>query len=172
MDFEFLNSKFHTKLYALIDKCNAHNIVLEFNIGFVSVYDQAIQWKQSRSDCEIDKKINELQADGMPFIARVLMDTNGATGEFITNDLPGFSWNNWGQAYTFAILGEDNKPLLDNDKSYCTISNLAKECGIITGYNFKPKQPKVIQLSPYKSPANIYSPQEIDKEMERMYGNN
>lgn len=172
MDFERLNSKFHKKLYAFIDRCKEQDIALDFDIGFVSLEDQARAWKRSRSDAEIDSQIAELRADGAPFLAELLMESKASTGAWKTDQLPGFSWHNWGQAYTFCVLGEDGKPVLESSKIYAKVAELAKDAGIASGYNLKPRIPGLVQLSLHKFPANTYSPKEISKEMESMYGNN
>lgn len=170
MDFDCLDKKFHTKLYALIDKCMTQGIILDFETGFISLEEQASQWKQSRSDSEIDAQIAKFHEEGLPFLMKVFMEAKGQLGPWVTDDLPGFTWHNWGQAYTFWITGEDGKPVPENSKLYTKVAELAKDTGLAPGYNFKPKMPRLVQLSLHKSPANTFSPREINDEMERLYG--
>lgn len=100
------------------------------------------------------------------------MKASGKPGVFATDDAPGYSWHNWGQAYTFCILGEDGKPIMSSSKIYAQAAELAKVVGLSSGYYFKPKKPFLVQLSLHKSPSAVYSLLEINKEMERMYGDN
>lgn|SRR6267154_350673 len=172
MDFDGLNNKFHDKLYAFIDKCNAHEIVLEFETGFVHPREQARLWRKGRSDSEIDAKIAEFQLADADYLVKLLIDAHAPEGLSLTDDLPGFTWHNWGQAYTFCILGEDGRPILSTSKIYAKAAELAKVTGLTSGYYFRPKQAYLVQMSPHKTPAAEYSLQEINKEMERMYGNN
>jgi hypothetical protein len=172
MEFEFLDKKFHDRLYAFIDKCRAIDIVLSFDKGFVHPKEQAKLWRQSRSDSQIDLMIGELHANDAPFLVKLLTEAATKPGVHMTDELPGYSWHNWGQAYIYTVLGEDGRDLLPTSNVYKKTAELAKDVGLTAGFYLKPKQPYLIQLSTYKSPINEYSVQEISKAMERLYGNN
>lgn len=170
MEFESLDKKFHDKLYAFIDKCQALDIVLSFDKGFVHPTEQAKLWKQSRSDSQIDEKIAELDAAGASFLVKLLSEASPKPGVHMTDDLPGCTWHNWGQAYIYTVLGEDGRDLIPTSSVYQKTAEIAKSVGLTSGYYLKPKQPYLIQLSVYKSPNAEYSIKEISKEMERLYG--
>lgn len=171
MEFESLDKKFHDKLYAFIDKCQELDIVLSFDKGFVHPKEQASLWKQSRSDSQIDTQIAELDAAGASFLVKLLSDVSPKPGVHMTDELPGYSWHNWGQAYIYTVLGEDGRDLMPTSNVYQKTAEIAKGVGLMAGYYLRPKQPYLVQLSTCKSPSGEYSAQEISKEMERLYGN-
>lgn len=170
-NFESLSPQFLEKLYKFIDACSAEDIPLDFDQGFISIKDQAMAWRQSRSDSEIDAKIAVLRGEA-PFLAHLLSITTSKLGPHVTDDLPGCSWHNWGEAYTFHIVGQMGGALDSAHPAHKKIAEIAKEAGLVSGYSFKPKQPRLLQLSNAKSPLERYSLKEIDKIMEERHERN
>ncbi len=171
MEFDNLDKKFHQLLYAFIDQCTLNGIALSFDVGFVHPKQQAVLWRQSRSDSQIDDQINALDQEEAPYLAYLLRSVRAKPGVHVTDELPGFSWHNWGQAYTFSVLGEDGRDVPDNSNLYKKVAEIAKAINLESGYYFRPKKVGLVQLNAAKAPSSIYSLKEINHEMGKRYGN-
>lgn len=129
-------------------------------------WEQAKLYRQSRTWQEIKDMIDNLERNGAPFLAEILLNVGPQFGKWITNAPPGFSWHQFGEACDIYILEDGRAIWNSNYEGYicyydeCINRNLTnlKVIGDINHCQLKKNSP------PY-----YYKAETIDKMIKELY---
>lgn len=170
-DITQLNSALTIKLTNLIQNCSNHGYTFVPYFGLRTLQQQAIMWRQSRTNAVIQQQLLDWRSLGACYLADILDGVGQQNGPMVTNALPGFSWHNWGEAVD-CYLEIDGKPCWDGDNpGYKVYAEEAVKLGLTAGYYFKSfKDPGHIQLRSQEIPK-IYSLQEVNDNFKKKYEN-
>ena len=138
----------------------------------ISPFEQAAYWKQGRSATDAELKVLALANNGARFLADCMTKAVAKETNLVTEDLPGFSWYQWGEIATVAWIDRNRKINLSSVfREHPTNQNgyhvFAEECAVVGLYQHRFN---TAQLRPEKAPADVYSLVEIDLEMRKRYG--
>lgn len=163
---EDLDPVFRERLIKVFEEAINHGFKVDPHLGALSIKDQALKWRQSRSDLEIDKALTFFKENDCNFIWNVMRFANAKFGPPVTDCLPGLSWHNWREAIKYDIYNRKTGQV-DNDNAEFleVLKKSMKKHKLHFGV-----EPRQIQLSVYKDPREIYSLQEIDNKMAEMWG--
>lgn len=159
IDFSLLNKSFSEKAKQVIEKCELYGITMVPFFGLRSLQDQAKLWRQSRTSEEVHQAIGELRERGADYLASVMQDVGPTFGRWATNAAPGLSWHNWGEALDCLWVKYKGRPTSPAERDgregegYRTYANIAMDCGLAAGYNFRCKDGVHIQLRSHEIPS-------------------
>lgn len=97
-DLSLLVPDFLEVIHRVLSECYELGIEMRPYYTLRDPWTQARLWRQSRSLEEIMEAIRKLEHNGAPFLAHVLHAVGSQNGARVTNELPGFSWHQWGEA--------------------------------------------------------------------------
>jgi len=143
--------------------------------GVRSPFGQARYWRRSRTDEETWKEIRRLEESGASFLAHCIESVGPQEGKQVTNALPGYSWHQWGEALDcfWWVNNEmvwDTELLVDGLNGYAVYGEEAKKLGLDCGLYWSSfVDAPHVQLRSTAGPHHLYSLQEINDEMERLF---
>jgi len=159
IDLDELDSDFRDKLVNVIRDSLAIGMALDIRVGTLNVQQQAKLWRRSRTDNEIDHGIFELEQENCPFLAEVLRRANSPAGVAVTGDMPGFTWQNFGEEVE--IHSTSHSIATD-------LMKIAKKYDLTVGESFLGNVS--LRKSPFSTPLEVYKASEIDKLMQEKWG--
>ncbi len=136
--------------------------------GVRSIQDQAVLWKQSRTQEQINKLHRIYLERNMPFCAKVLEEAPLRRGRWATNKAPGFSWHQFGEAIDFVIIFRQNAIWNKSNPSYQLMAELVKKEGLTSGFFWDKPDIYHVQLR-NSLVQNEYSYDAIDGMMKEWY---
>lgn len=171
-----LEPEFARKAKLLLQNCTSLGYKMEPVCGVRTPFEQAKLWRQSRSTREIHEKMEELQQNEAPFLARCIEEIGPCSGPHVTNAIPGFSWHQWGEALdcVWVVDGKvewSHTKKVNGQNGYVVYTEQAVELGFIAGGTWRSFQDwPHIQASDLSSPARRHNLKEINDAMKKMYG--
>ena len=171
-ELSLLIPEFRKKLIEGIEATKKPRFLLEPLVTLVSPLEQAAMWRQGRSATDAELKVMALTHAGAPYLADCMAKGKPKETNLMTDDLPGCSWHNWGEAAT-VVWVDGNRKLnySPNFKERPTNQNgyqlFAEECakvGLHMGHFNRP------QFRAAKEPTDLFDLPTIDKEMFKRFG--
>lgn len=133
-------------------------------------WQQAILWRQSRSREEVDQAIEKLIAEGAPYLAQVMQEVGPQYGRWATNNLPGLSWHQYGEAADVVLVSQAGKNIwAGKHPDYERLAVIARRVSLYSGFYWKHQDANHLQLRP-EPPRAFYTWQEIDDLMRDRHG--
>lgn len=99
-----------------------------------SPWEQARLWRQSRGSAEIHRAVAQLEREGAPFLANVILSVGPQHGRWATNALPGQSWHQWGEALDCFALVDGRAVWSRQHPAYRAYAERAREMGLTAGF--------------------------------------
>lgn len=170
-----LESEFAEKITIILNNCEQLGATFVLRSGNRNTFTQAVYWRRSRSNEEIDEKIKMLQNEQADFLAYCLYSVGEQQGPYVTDALPGLSWHQYGLAVDCAWILDskvcwDNENLYNGINGYEILAEEAKKTGICSGHEWKDfRDSGHLQANFYTSPLAIYSLEKIDELMQAKY---
>ena len=138
----------------------------------ITPVEQAGLWRQGRTEAEIEMKALAFENAKAPFLATSLRKGRARETNIVTDDLPGYSWQQWGEAAQLVWIDSTNhlnwsKDWLDKPErlnGYRILEKAADKLGLSV------TSPHTLVSLRAKTPREIYSVVEIDQEMRQRYG--
>lgn len=178
-DLNDLTPQFKAKAEKLLEGCAQRGIIMKPTCTQRDPWEQARLYRQSRTSAKIAEQAAWLRGQGAEFLSDCLMDVgpqSGKLGVHVTKVLPGQSWHQWGEAidcYWEITPGtaswdiDEEGP--NGQNGYRVYNEVAIDVGLFpAGINWGWDWPH-IQMKPVSNPAKIYSWDEIDEEMKKLY---
>lgn len=171
-ELSLLVPEFRKKLSDALAVTLSKGLRLEPVITLLSPTDQASIWKQGRSGIDAELKVLALKNANAPFLAECLRKAVAKETNLVTDDLPGNSWHQWGEAATVVWIDTNNKVVISpewkerfNDmNAYKVLREECEKIGLTVGKCFN-----TVQLRAVQNPLDVYSLEEIDTEMRRRF---
>lgn len=129
---------FADRVSYLLEQLISEGVVIRPYSGHRKAFEQALLWSQSRTPLEAELIARRLEEEEAPFLAKGIRDasSNGWTGRWATNNLPGQSWHNFGLAIDAHVVSEDGRAVWGpKHASYVRYAELATELGLCSGFN-------------------------------------
>lgn len=170
-----LEPKFADKINSILNNCKNTGVEIELREGERNTFTQAVYWRRSRSDKDVQEQIKALQNDKADFLAYCLFVVGEQQGTHATNAIPGLSWHQYGLAVDCAwILNSkvcwDNENLYDGINGYEVLAREAKKLDVCSGHEWVGfRDSGHLQANFYSSPLEVYSLATIDELMEERY---
>ena len=170
-----LEPEFAQKINLLLNNCERLGVTLALCDGIRNTITQALYWRSSRSNQEVDEKIKMLQHENADFLAYCLFIVGEQQGPHATNALPGLSWHQYGLAVDCVWILDskacwDNENLYNGINGYEVLATEAKKMGICSGHEWKNlRDSGHLQANFYASPLEVYPLQTIDQLMKEKY---
>jgi peptidoglycan L-alanyl-D-glutamate endopeptidase CwlK len=137
--------------------------------GLVDPWTQAKNWRQSRSIEEINQAIDKLDKAGAQFLAQILQEVGPQYGRWATNNLPGQSWHQYGEAVALMLVSPAGRTIWSaNHPGYQQLAELAPTVGLHSGWHWKHRDVNHLQLKPDAVRA-YHSWAELDAMIRRRY---
>jgi len=144
---EELEPKFRLKLLYVFEQLTQKGIGFEMFAALRSPQEQAELWMKSRSEKEISDAIRKLSKQDAPWISRMIRTTHRPFGRWETNDLPGLSWHQWGEAVSVRILSGSGRVVWNpRSAGYKDLAEAARRVGITSGFYWKHRDVVHVQL--------------------------
>ena len=164
-----LDPAFHLKIIQLLQNCATLHFELVPYFTLRTPQDQAVLWRQSRGEAEIDQKIASLRAIGAQWLSNVLAMAPQKTGPWATNGVPGNSWHQW--ALACDCYWQTPTGVQWNDGAGYTIyANEAVKLGLTVGRDFSKPDIDHVQMPTQGAPSDLYSWPDIDAQMREKFG--
>lgn len=176
-DLNVLVPNFRDLVATMLQRCMNRGVEMRPNATIRSPLEQAKLWRQSRTIGEIQAKIDELNAADAPFLAACLRDVGPQHGDPVTNAIPGLSWHQWAEALDcfWVVNGKaewSTTKKIDGLNGYRVYAEEAVALGLTAGGFFTSlKDWPHVQLQAAGSPLKVHTLVEIDREMDRRFGN-
>jgi len=166
---EDLKPKFRLKLHYVFEQLDQKGVGFEMYAALRDPQEQAELWMKSRSKKEIMGAVAKLSKQDAPWLSQMLGTTHRPYGRWETNNLPGLSWHQWGEAASFRILSDSGRVIWNpNNEGYRILADLAQMVNLTSGFFWKRRDAVHIQLRPDAVRA-YYTWVEIDREMEERF---
>lgn len=166
-DLTKLAPAFHTKLVAAIAEAKAAGVEMVPYVTERSPWDQAREWRKSRSGAEVKAAIDMLKNSGAPFLAKCLEEVGPQpSGPWATNALPGQSFHQWGTACDL-YWKKDGKAEWSDMTGYAAFAAICKRMGLNPGYYWSSRDAVHVQLSADNKP-NVAWPA-LDRAMKTLF---
>lgn len=173
-EISLLIPDFRKKLIEALETTRGRGFRMEPVSTLVSPVEQAALWKQGRSATDAELKAMSLENAKARFLAECLRRGIVRETNLVTDDLPGFSWHQWGEAASVVWVDGQNKLNLSPDfKEY------QKDGQKLNGYQVFVEECLKVELFAGASfntvqfrsgtPSTHYSVQDIDKEMKKRF---
>lgn len=171
-ELSLLIPEFRKKLVEAIEATKNRGFNIEVLTTLITPLQQAAYWKQGRSATDAELKSLALANGGARYLADCMTKAVPKETNLVTEDLPGFSWHQWGEAASVVWVDGSRKlntsPVFKerptNQNGYQLFSEECATVGLFLGrFN-------LAQLRPEKSPVELYSLADIDAEMRKRYG--
>ena len=144
---EYLKPKFRLKLFFVMEQLKEKNINYEIFATLRDPQQQAILWMKSRSEQEIRGAFDKLTKQGAPWLSDLVKSTHRPYGRWETNNLPGLSWHQWGEAVSIRVLSESGRVIWNpNNKGYRVLADLTQMVNLTSGFFWKRRDVVHVQL--------------------------
>jgi hypothetical protein len=159
----------------LLVNCKARGYEMRPYFTLRTPEEQAKLWRQSRTGQEIEARIQDLEAKGAPYLARVIREAGPQNGAKVTNAIPGLSWHQWGEAMDCFWLVDggaewSTRRKIDGHNGYAIYAEEAERLGLTAGGHWQSfKDWPHVQLRADSNPGKQFSLAEIDAEMMRRF---
>jgi peptidoglycan L-alanyl-D-glutamate endopeptidase CwlK len=132
--------------------------------------EQARLWRQSRSIEEINAAVKKLLDEGAPYLAKTLLDVGPQHGRWATNNLPGQSWHQYGEAIDLVLVSKAARNIWTSSHSdYERLADAAGRAGLTSGLNWRHRDVNHLQLRPEATRA-YYSWEALNNLCKSRYG--
>lgn len=132
-------------------------------------WEQARLWRQSRSHEEIQRAILKLRQEGALFLADILASVGPQYGRWATNNLPGQSWHQYGEAIDVVLVSTAEKTVWNgSNPAYERLAKIAVKVGLHSGFYWKSRDANHLQLRPDAARA-YYSWAELSRLSQLKY---
>jgi len=166
---EDLTPKFRLKLLFVFEQLAKKGIGFELFAALRTPREQAELWMKSRSESEIAGAQQKLTKQDASWLAGIMKETHRPYGRWETNNIPGLSWHQWGEAVSIRVLSDTGRVVWNpNNKGYRTLAELAQMVKLTPGFFWKHRDVVHIQLRPDAVRA-YYTWPEIDREMKTKF---
>ena len=150
-----LTPETQAKALHMLDLCRSRGCDLLIYCTARSCAEQAKIYRATRTLPEIQAKARDLEARGLPFLAKVLMDVgpqSGPLGKHMTKAGPGESWHQYGMAFD-GVPMVDGKPDWDGvGREWDVFGAAGAEAGLFGLSWERPHR----QAQPAPNPAKVY----------------
>ena len=146
--------------------------MIEPLLTIVTPTEQASKWKQGRTVTDAELKVMALTHAGAPFLADCMGKAKPKETNLVTEELPGCSWHQWGEAALVVWIdgsrklnfSPDFKERPTNQNGYVVFAEECVKLGLYMGkFN-------VAQYRPESLPTDVYDLRAIDAEMRKRFG--
>jgi len=166
---EDLQPKFRLKLLFIFKQLKERGVPYELFAALRDPQEQAELWMKSRSTKEIVRAIDKLAKQEASWLAKMIINTHRPYGRWQTNNLPGLSWHQWGEAASIRILSDSGRVIWNpNNKGYRVLADLAQMVNLTSGFFWKRRDVVHVQLRPDEVRA-YYTWSEIDQLMKEKF---
>lgn len=167
---EGLSREFRTKLDYTLKRAREHGLDLRVYALERDPWVQAKLWRQSRSAEEVETAVAKLYTEGAPFLAEVLKSVGPQYGRWATNNLPGLSWHQYGEAADVVLVSESGRNIwASRHKGYETLAVISNRVILYSGFYWRHQDANHLQLRP-EAPRAYYDWSQIDQQMRDRYG--
>lgn len=176
-ELDVLVPEFRTKVEQLLSECQASGYPMQQYFTIRTPFEQGKLWRQSRSNQQVEQKINELRSNGAEFLAHCIESVGQQNGNHVTNAIPGLSWHQWGEAVDCFWLLNGNaewstRKQINGMNGYVNYANIAKSLGLTSGGFWSSfKDWPHIQLRRESNPGNLFKLEHINLVMSERFGN-
>lgn len=130
---------------------------------------QARLWRQSRSIEEIQLQLEKLKREKAFFLAEILESVGPQQGRWATNNLPGQSWHQYGEAIDLVLVSDAKRTVwASTHPGYEKLAEIAKKVGLHSGWYWRHRDVNHLQLRPDAARA-YYSWAELDRMTRARY---
>jgi len=140
-----------------------------------SPQEQGVLWRQGRTGIEAELKSNHLDSLKAPFLARCIREGKPLETNRVTEDIPGYSWFQWGEAVSCCWIDNDNRVSWNNvhkpqggENGFVVYVDEANKLGLTVGAHLPSNDWTRVQLRPDETPAVLGLPA-IEMEMRRRF---
>jgi len=166
---EELKPKFRLKLLFIFEQLTQKGIGFEMFAAVRTPQAQAELWMKSRSRKEIVDAVAKLSKQGAPWLSRMVKTTHRPYGRWETNNLPGLSWHQWGEAASIRILSQSGRVIWNpNNEGYRILADLTQMVSLTSGFFWKRRDVVNVQLRADAVRA-YYTWAEVDREMKEKF---
>lgn len=159
------------KIDFLLKKTRAEGLDFRVFKGLVDPWVQAKWWRQSRCIEEINQALAKLERENAPFLAEILRSVGPQHGRWATNNLPGQSWHQYGEAVALMLVSPAGKTIWSGaHPGYRRLAGIAPTVGLHSGWHWKHRDVNHLQLKPDAVRA-YHTWAELDAMIRRRYGN-
>jgi hypothetical protein len=161
---------FRRLLLEAIETTKKRGFVFEPIVTLLTPLDQARLWKQGRTAIDAELKSLALENVQASYLADCIRTAKVHETNLVTNDIPGQSWHQWGEAAT--VVWIDNNQKLNysptykayptNLNGYAVFGEEAVKLGLVMSRYSE------VQLRP-KTPEDYYNIKSINDEMQKRY---
>ena len=167
-DLNDLEVDFKDQVEQLLANCRTRGYEMRHYFTLRTPEEQARLWRQSRTGHEIEAKIQELEDAGARYLAGVIRGVGPQNRAKVTDAPPGLSWNQWGEAVDYHVVGQDGRP--DGLTGFAVYADEAEALDLTAGGHWRSfKDWPHVQLRSDGSPSGNFSLAEIDAEMARRF---
>ena len=171
-ELSLLIPEFRKKLIETIEATKKRGFHIETLITLVTPVEQASRWRQGRSVTDAELKTMALTHAGAPYLSECMSKSRAKETNVMTDDLPGCSWHQWGEAATIVWVDGNRKlnhsPVFkerpSNQNGYVVFAEEAVKLGLYMGHFNR------VQFRAESSPTNLYDLRAIDAEMRKRFG--
>jgi len=168
--------EFKTRVEELLATCAASGYSMRQFFTLRSPFEQGKLWRQSRSRQQVEARIGELRDKGAAFLADCIESVGPQNGRHVTNAIPGFSWHQWGEAVDcFWLVDGDaewsTRRKINGMNGYANYADHARTLGLTAGGLWpKFKDWPHVQFRSEANPGQVFSLEEIDRQMAARFG--
>jgi hypothetical protein len=171
-ELSLLIPEFRKKLIDVLEACKQRGFQMQALTTIISPFDQATYWKQGRSATDAELKAMALANNGAKFLADCMIKAVAKETNLVTDELPGCTWYQWGEAATVAWIDRNRKintssVFKEHPSNQNGYQVFAEECAKVGLHQHRFN---TAQFRPEQSPLDVYTLTEIDAEMRKRYG--
>ena len=178
-EISLLIPEFRNKLIEVLAACKHLGFRMEPLVTLVSPVEQSCLWKQGRTAVDAELKALALENAKAHFLATAMRQATPKATNIVTQDLPGYSWHQWGEAVVCVWIDRVNKlnwspnvrEGMYNLNGFEIYAEQARKAGLTCGNKFDDvdRSWAHVQLRPEQSPGDLYTLLEIDAEMKKRF---
>lgn len=166
---ESLTPRFRVKLLYVLEELEKEGQHAEVFTTLRDPIQQAVLWMKSRSEQEIGKAISKLNKEKAFWLAGLMEKIHRPFGRWETNNLPGLSWHQWGEAAAIRIVSDSGRVVWNpRNSGYKTLAEAARRVGLTSGFYWKNRDAVHIQLR-VDAVRAYYTWSEIDQHMKEKF---
>jgi hypothetical protein len=178
-EISLLIPDFRKQLIRSLDAAKSKGLQIEVITTVITPVQQASLWKQGRTRTDAELKTLALEHAGAPFLAECFRKAVAQDTNIVTDDLPGCSWHQWGEAASVVWVDGANKINWSTTmmygvgvgNGYKNFAKILNDFSIHCAGEFddSPVAWRTAILRPLKDATGAYTIQQIDAEMQRRY---
>ena len=168
---------FRKQLVRSIEAAKNKKLQIEVLVTVLTPMEQAALWKQGRTKTDAELKAMALDHAGAPYLAECIRKAIPTGTNITTDDLPGYSWHQWGEAAQMIWIDGAHKVnwstsvVYGSGNGYKTFAKILNEFSIHCAGEFEdtPTAWRTAILRPARNAIENYTVQQIDAEMQKRY---